>query len=154
MPQSLPAAVDHLCHLAWRLVIVSSFVALLAPLHAALAQHETHPASKSDSARVGHDTANMMDGPLGVSHIRMGSGTSWMPDSSPMHANHKMWGDWTIMLHGVAFGEYDDQGSKRGDRQLGIIDWEMLMAMRRIGTGMLHLHGMASLETATIGGKG
>jgi len=96
----------------------------------------------------------MMEGPLGISHIRMGSGTSWMPDSSPMHANHKMWGDWTVMLHGVAFGEYDNQGSTRGDRQFGVIDWEMLMAMRKVGSGMLHLHGMASLEPLTIGAKG
>lgn len=95
-----------------------------------------------------------MTGPLGISHVRMGSGTSWMPDSSPMHANHKMWGKWTAMLHGVAFGQYDDQGSRRGDRQFGIIDWEMLMLMRRIGDGMLHLHAMASLEPATIGAKG
>jgi hypothetical protein len=124
----------------------------------ARAQHE-HPKSKPDSARrdstmAGHDMQGMMEGPLGISHVRMGSGTSWMPDSSPMHANHKMWGDWTVMLHGVAFGQYDNQGSTRGDKQLGIVDWEMLMAMRRIGSGMLHLHGMASLEPATIGAKG
>ena len=105
-------------------------------------------------AHAGHDMAAMMDGPLGISHARMGSGTSWLPDSSPMHATHKMWGDWTAMIHGVAFAQYDNQGSKRGDSQFGIIDWEMLMLMRHIGTGMLHLHGMASLEPATIGAKG
>jgi hypothetical protein len=97
---------------------------------------------------------DMMIGPLGISHVRMGSGTSWMPDSSPMHANHKMWGDWTAMLHGVAFGQYDNQGSQRGDTQFGIVDWEMVMLMRQLGTGMLHLHGMASLEPLTIGAKG
>jgi hypothetical protein len=101
-----------------------------------------------------HSMQQMMNGPLGISHVRMGSGTTWLPDSSPMHANHKMWGDWTIMLHGVAFGQYDKQGTPRGDAQLGIIDWEMLMAMRKIGSGQLHLHGMWSLEPATIGAKG
>jgi len=84
----------------------------------------------------------------------MGSGTSWMPDSSTMYANHKMLGDWTAMLHGVAFGQFDHQGSDRGDKQLGILDWEMAMLMRQVGTGMLHLHGMFSLEPATIGAKG
>lgn len=97
---------------------------------------------------------SMMIGPLGISHIRMGSGTSWMPDSSPMFANHKMLGDWTAMLHGVAFGQYDYQGSDRGDNQLGILDWEMAMLMRQVGSGLLHLHGMVSLEPATIGAKG
>jgi hypothetical protein len=101
-----------------------------------------------------HDMAAMMIGPLGVSHVRMGSGTSWLPDSSPMHANHTMLGDWTLMVHGVAFGVYDDQGTARGASQLAIVDWEMLMAMRRIGSGLLHLHGMASLEPATIGARG
>jgi hypothetical protein len=101
-----------------------------------------------------HDMAAMMTGPLGISHLRMGSGTSWLPDSSPMHANHKMLGDWTVMLHGVAFGVYDHQGTDRGAKQVGIVDWEMAMAMRRIGTGLLHLHAMASLEPATLGARG
>jgi hypothetical protein len=157
-----------------RLVFAASALLIIAPA-AAHAQHEHHMPARGDTVRAdsmrkmmphdttmkmpgrehaGHDMAAMMNGPLGISHVRMGSGTSWMPDSSPMHANHKMWGDWTAMIHGVAFAQYDDQGSKRGDSQLGIVDWEMLMLMRRIGTGMLHLHGMASLEPATIGAKG
>src|SRR6185437_9103952 len=102
----------------------------------------------------GHDMSHGMNGPLGLSHVRMGSGTSWMPDSSPMHAAHRTWDGLTVMLHGVAFGQYDDQGSMRGDHQLGIVDWEMLMAMRRIGAGQLHLHAMVSLEPLTLGAKG
>jgi hypothetical protein len=132
----------------------------------ALAQHQHPPPARPDTAMrpdsaAAHDPAmrdhamdGMMEGTLGVSHTRMGSGTSWLPDSSPMHANHKMWGDWTVMVHGVAFLEYDKQYTRRGDDQLGIIDWEMIMAMRRVGSGMLHLHGMASLEPATLGAKG
>lgn len=112
------------------------------------------PQDTGGHAAAGHDMADMMDGPLGISHVRMGSGTSWMPDSTPMHANHKMWGDWTAMLHGVAFGQYDHQGGPRGASQFGIIDWEMLMLMRPVGSGMLHLHGMASLEPLTIGSRG
>ena len=158
---------------ARRHLVLAIAVAALSTPALALAQHEHHQMPKPDSARAdtgrkamtsmpdmpgmnhgGHDMSAMMLGPLGISHVRMGSGTSWMPDSSPMHANHKMWGDWTAMVHGVAFAQYDDQGSKRGDRQFGIVDWEMLMLMRRVGSGMLHLHGMVSLEPATIGAKG
>ena len=130
-----------------------------------LAQHQHPPPAPADTmvrreavahdaAAPDHDMAAMMAGPLGITHARMGSGTSWLPDSSPMHANHKMWGDWTVMVHGVAFLEYDKQYTPRGDDQLGIIDWEMIMAMRRVGSGMLHLHGMASLEPVTIGAEG
>lgn len=95
-----------------------------------------------------------MIGPLGISHVRMGSGTTWMPDSSPMYATHKAFGAWTAMLHGVAFGQFDHQGSDRGSAQLGIVDWEMAMLMRRVGSGLLHLHAMASLEPLTIGARG
>jgi hypothetical protein len=100
------------------------------------------------------DMRAMMTLPLGVPQARMGSGTSWMPDSTAMHARHFMWGDWTAMLHGVAFVQYDDQQSKRGDRQLGIVDWEMLMLMRRLGAGELQLHAMVSLEPLTLGARG
>ena len=163
-----------------RLSFRSSFLlatCLAALPAAAVAQHQHPPAARPDSARADsmrkmqpprdtgmgdmrHDEhamqgmQSMMEMPLGISHARMGSGTSWMPDSSPMHANHKMWGDWTAMIHGVAFAQYDHQGSDRGDEQFGIVDWEMLMLMRSVGTGMLHLHGMASLEPLTIGAKG
>lgn len=95
-----------------------------------------------------------MTGPLGISHARIGSGTSWLPDSSPMHALHTAWGSWNVMFHGSASLVYNDQLSRRGDTQLGLVDWEMLMAMRRIGTGLLHLHAMTSLEPATIGAQG
>lgn len=121
------------------------------PGHDMSAMHDTGAMHDTSAA---HDMSAMMEGPLGISHERMGSGTSWMPDASPMHARHAMWGDWTIMLHGVAFAQYDNQGSTRGDDQVGVVDWEMLMAMRRIGAGLLHLHGMVSLEPATIGARG
>ena len=43
----------------------------------------------------------MRGGPLGIPETRMGSGTSWLPDDSPMHAAHFMLGRWALMLHGV-----------------------------------------------------
>ena len=131
---------------------LTAILVFLVPLRA-FAQHEHH-APATDSAQPDHQMMDMMSGPLGISHNRMGSGTTWMPDASVMHANHKMWGDWTIMLHGVAFGQYDYQGSDRGDDQFGIVDWEMVMAMKSIGTGRLHLHAMASLEPLTLGARG
>ena len=139
---------------AAQVALTLAFAGLFATARSVVAQHQHGPPAESDSAQAGHAMHNMMIGPLGISHARMGSGTSWMPDSSPMHASHKMIGDWSAMLHGVAFGQYDYQGSNRGDKQLGILDWEMAMLMRQIGSGLLHLHGMVSLEPATIGAKG
>ena len=58
------------------------------------------------------------------------------------------------MVHGDAFLQYDTQGGPRGDDQLGSINWGMLMAMRQLAGGTLHLHAMASAEPLTIGAQG
>jgi plastocyanin len=51
---------------------------------------------------------------IGVGMNREGSGTSWLPESSPMFATMKMFGDGsTLMLHGVAFLRYTSIGSSR-----------------------------------------
>jgi hypothetical protein len=119
----------------------------LVPIHA---QHERHlvPADTSTPA------PPSMDGPLGIPHTRMGSGTSWLPDAAPMNAWHWMTGQWTLMLHGQAFLIYNHQGGPRGDTQVASTNWGMLMAMRPLAGGLLHLHGMASLEPWTLGDRG
>ncbi len=141
------------------------FVAALATTFAAplaFAQH-THP-SQADSAH--HNPArdssgkasmrgmSMSSAPLGIPMQRMGSGTSWLPDVTTMHASHTMLGAWDVMLHGVAFMQYDDQGTRRGDRQFGSVNWGMLMAGHDLAGGRLNLRGMVSAEPFTIGSHG
>jgi hypothetical protein len=92
--------------------------------------------------------------PFGIPMTRMGSGTAWLPDASGMRAWHFTAGRWMLMVHGDAFLQYDHQGGPRGADQLGSINWGMLMAMRQIGGGTLHLHGMMSAEPLTIGAGG
>ena len=92
--------------------------------------------------------------PLGIPMQRMGSGTSWLPDVTTMHAAHEMLGAWDVMLHGVAFLQYDDQGTRRGDRQLGSVNWGMLMAGHDLAGGRLGLRGMVSAEPFTVGSRG
>ena len=92
--------------------------------------------------------------PFGIPMTRMGSGTAWLPDASAMRAWHLMTGAWMLMVHGDAFLQYDHQGGPRGADQVGSINWGMLMAMRALGGGTLHLHGMASAEPLTIGARG
>ena len=113
------------------------------------AQHE-HPVAAADTV----PRESSMDGPLGIPHTRMGSGTSWLPDAAPMNAWHWMKGQWTLMLHGQAFLIFNNQGGPRGDTQFGSTNWGMLMAMRPLAGGLLHLHGMASLEPWTLGNQG
>lgn len=55
-----------------------------------------------------------------------------------------------FMIQGSAAVQYDQQFTKRGDRQLGAGDWEMFMAMRNAGRGLLHLRVMTTLEPFLI----
>src|SRR4051794_39494955 len=68
--------------------------------------------------------------PFGIPMSRMGSGTSWLPDASPMRAYHFMRGSWTLMVHGDVDLYFNHQGTNRGDDQVGSTNWAMLMAMR------------------------
>ncbi len=96
----------------------------------------------------------MTQGPLAISPTRMGSGTSWLPDASPMHAAHRTAGSWQLMLHGVAFGVYDRQDGPRGTDQLNSLNWVMGMASRSVSGGLLTIRGMFSAEPFTVGASG
>ena len=86
---------------------------LLLPLlpQPAAAQH-VHPTTPRDTAHAAHghaETAHATDaqshsmlGILGIPQSREGSGTSWLPDVTPMHAVHGQAGSWSLMLHGQA----------------------------------------------------
>lgn len=93
----------------------------------------------------------MMTGPLGIPMNRDGSGTSWLPDSTPMYAVHRMSGSWLLMMHGNVFAQYISEGGERGDDQFGSINWVMGMARRKAGAGDLMFRAMMSAEAATVG---
>jgi hypothetical protein len=112
-----------------------------------------HTMPSSDTTHPHHGMA-MPASPLDLPMARLGSGTSWLPDASPMYAAHSMLGGWNVMLHGVAFLQYDDQGSTRGDRQLGSVNWGMAMAQHALAGGQLSLRTMASAEPFTVGARG
>ncbi|MCA1828972.1 MAG: heavy metal-binding domain-containing protein [Myxococcales bacterium] len=91
--------------------------------------------------------------PLSFTHSREGSGTSWMPDSSPVFAHHFMAGEWMLMLHyAVAIG-YDDQWSDRGSRRITSTNWIMGMASHPLLGGQITLRTMLSAEPATAAGE-
>jgi hypothetical protein len=55
------------------------------------------------------------------------------------------------MLHGNAFLQYIEEGSSRGEQQLGSVNWFMGMAQHPLGDGDLALRAMLSLEPLTVG---
>jgi hypothetical protein len=71
-----------------------------------------------------------------------------------MRALHTMRRGWMVMVHGAAFVQYNDQGSIRGDKQLGLTDWEMMTATHSLAGGLLHLNVMTSIEPFVIGARG
>lgn len=160
------------------LALAVAFLMLWARGVVSAQEHEHHqkPEQADTSARpivhdsaMGHDSSmavpsmpdmgpmarmTMLPRPLGIPMTRMGSGTSWLPDASPMRAYHLMPDRWMLMVHGDVDLYYDHQGTQRGDDQVGTTNWAMLMAMHPVGRGMLHLHGMLSAEPFTVGARG
>ncbi len=112
----------------------------------------------SGVASAQHDMSHMATNgpslPLGLPFSRVGSGTSWLSDSSPVRAHHFTVGDWSLMLHGAANLQYDNQNGFRGDQQFGLIDWEMLMAAHPLAGGLFRVNAMTSLESAVNGRQG
>ena len=96
----------------------------------------------------------MMIGPLGVSMERMGSGTTWIPDAVTMPSRRTMMGSWMVMAHGFAFAQYDHQSGRRGDDQLGSLNWMMLMATKDVAGGRFQARTMLSLDALTVSSKG
>ena len=111
------------------------------------APSDTDTASMSGMSSMGSE-------PLGIPMQRMGSGTSWVPDVTTMHASLIPVGGWSVMLHGLAFVQYDNQGTRRGDRQFGSVNWGMLVAGHLLAGGRLNLRGMMSAEALTVGARG
>jgi hypothetical protein len=89
-----------------------------------------------------------------VPHQRLGSGTGWQPDATPMKMVHLKTGAWTLMLHGAASLGWDWQSGTRGGRRGVSTNWLMAMGERPLLGGELTLRTMLSLEPATIPGPG
>lgn len=95
----------------------------------------------------------------GMPMERDGSGTSWLPGASPMHAIHKQYGAWSLMVHGSAFLRYNAQdvfeSGTRGDRQFDAPNWIMGMAQRPVSAGgQIAFRSMLTLDPLTVGASG
>lgn len=101
---------------------------------------------------MGHE---VMSEPLGMPPGRHSSGTAWMPDSTPMYGLTDQSDGWNLAYHGAAHLAYLHMNGPRGDADLDILNWAMVMARHQ---GRPHrqwlLKGMVSLDPVTIGGEG
>jgi hypothetical protein len=113
--------------------------------HMTHATHETEAHSMRMSSSV-----NMAD-----AMNREGSGTSWLPDSTPLYARMLMFGDDMLMLHGAIFPRYVNANTRRGDDRIDAPNWFMAMYSHPLGqNAQLGFRGMMSLDLLTEGGRG
>jgi hypothetical protein len=115
------------------------------PMH----QHGDHSAHMEHPMEM-HSSINIVD-PMS----RESSGTSWVPDSSPMYGYMKMFGDDMLMLHGAIFPRYTNVSSDRGDDRIDAPNWIMAMFSHPFSeTTQLGLRAMMSLDLLTEQGRG
>ena len=92
--------------------------------------------------------------------IRDGSGTSWLPDFSPMFGVERPWHGWAVMFSGTAAAQFlyePGEVHRTGGfstHQFSSTNWGMLMARRQAGRGRIGLRAMLSLEPWTVPGCG
>jgi hypothetical protein len=86
---------------------------------------------------------------------RESSGTSWVPDSTPMYGYMVMLGDDMLMLHGAIFPRYTNVSSRRGDDRVDAPNWIMGMYSHPFNeNAQLGLRVMMSADLLTEGGRG
>src|SRR6266516_6455954 len=86
---------------------------------------------------------------------RESSGTSWVPDSTPMYGKMFMFDDDMLMLHGAIFPRYTNVSTGRGDDRIDAPNWIMGMYSHPFGeSAQLGGRLMMSLDPLTEGGRG
>jgi hypothetical protein len=111
--------------------------------------HAGHAApATSDQQHAGHDMPGHHSGMVGFlgpySMSREGSGTSWVPDTTPHEGIHGQYGDWMTMWHALFNGVYDHQGGPRGGQKTFANGMVMGMAQRPLGDGTFGIRAMMS----------
>jgi hypothetical protein len=112
--------------------------------------HEMHESPHEHEMMSMHSSIDVAD-PMS----REGSGTSWLPDSSPMYARMFMFDDNMLMLHGAIFPRYTNVSTRRGDDRIDAPNWIMAMYSHPLGdNAQIGARLMMSLDPLTEGGRG
>jgi hypothetical protein len=130
--------------------------------HAAGEHDHEHPPSHDSGAASEHEHERMqmameMNSSVNLADpmSREGSGTSWLPDSSPMYARMFMFGDNMLMLHGAIFPRYTNVSTQRGDDRIDAPNWFMGMFSRPLwNDAQFGSRLMMSLDPLTEQGRG
>ncbi|MBS1524164.1 MAG: hypothetical protein JST19_00860 [Bacteroidetes bacterium] len=90
---------------------------------------------------------------------RDGSGTSWVPDQTPMYGYMFHGKKWMTMIHGSFFIRYTKQDffkqGSRGGSQFDVPNWFMAMTQRQVGkNGLFSVNTMFSFDPFLVGPGG
>ncbi|AYL98554.1 hypothetical protein [Mucilaginibacter celer] len=91
---------------------------------------------------------------------RDGSGTSWVPDETPMYAYMIHGKKWMSMVHGSFFARYNNQdlfnnGKRGGKNKFDVPNWLMFMTQRKVGSGgLFSVNTMFSFDPFLVGAGG
>jgi heavy metal-binding protein len=116
------------------------------------ASHEMHPPSHG-----GHQMQMEMHSTIDLADpmSREASGTSWIPDSSPMYGRMFMFGENMLMLHGAIFPRYTNVSTRRGDDRIDAPNWFMGMYSHPLwNNAQFGSRLMMSLDPLTEQGRG
>ena len=104
-----------------------------------------HPTSNEEHQMAMASSVNLAE-PMS----RESSGSSWVPDSTPMYGRMFMFGDDMLMLHGAIFPRYTNANTRRGDDRIDAPNWFMAMYSHPIGeSAQIGFRGMMSLDLLT-----
>lgn len=143
---------------SWR-IRTASLSLLLFVSGVTVAQHDHH-ILYNDSLTTDMDSQPPMSHAfsLNLPMNRNGSGTGWLPDSTPMYGYMIHLKKWMFMAHGNVFIRYNVQdvfkNGIRGDQKIDAVSWLMFMGQRRIGKcGLFRFNTMFSADPV-FGGNG
>ena len=141
--------------------------------HSRHPQHQSYQTHDSSGMAMPHhdNSANAMHPPSHERHdmhmemrstidladpmSREGSGTSWLPDTSPVYGKMFMFGEDMLMLHGAIFPRYTNVSTRRGDDRIDAPNWFMGMYSHPLGDStQIGARLMMSLDPLTEGGRG
>ena len=118
--------------------------------------HPSHPSHEMDNNEHGMMPMQMQSSiNIADPMSRESSGTSWLPDSTPMYGRMFMFGEEMLMLHGAIFPRYTNVSTRRGDDRIDAPNWIMAMYSHRLGeSAEIGTRLMMSLDPLTEGGRG
>jgi len=123
---------------------------------------EKHDMNKMDTGMHAHHMMSQMPSHAYSRNLPMnrnGSGTSWLPDATPMYMIMKTGNKTDWMFHGNVFLRYTNtdifNNGNRGSDKFDAPNWFMAMMNHKVGKkGLLNATAMISFDRITEGGGG